>query len=35
MTTLAQELFYQNVRHDWRVAMKECLSELRRICVVH
>ncbi|PNG56409.1 hypothetical protein WDL1CHR_00799 [Variovorax sp. WDL1] len=34
MTTLAQELFYQNVRYYWRAAMNECVCEFRRICVM-
>ena len=34
MTTLAQDLFYQTVRRDWRGAMHECLAECRRVTVL-
>lgn len=34
MTTLAQELFYQEVRRYWRRAMNECVTEFRRLCVI-
>lgn len=34
MTTLAQDLFYQRVRRDWRRAMNECLANCRRLCVI-
>lgn len=34
MTTLAQELFYQEVRMYWRRAMSECVAEFRRLCVI-
>lgn len=35
MTTLAQDLFYQHARRDWRDAMNECLAQLRRVSVIH
>jgi hypothetical protein len=35
MTTLAQELFFQNVRRCWREAMLECLAEHHRVSVLH
>jgi hypothetical protein len=34
MTTLAQDLFHQRVRRNWRNAMNECLSQCRRVCVI-
>jgi hypothetical protein len=34
MTTLAQDLFYQRARRNWRSAMNECLAECRRVCLV-
>ena len=34
MTTLAQDLFYQSARREWRRAMNECLAQWRRVCVI-
>jgi hypothetical protein len=34
MTTLSQDLFYMQVRRHWHDAMVECITDLRRVCVV-
>ena len=35
MTTLAQDLYYQQARLEWREAMHECLAQFRRVSVIH